>query len=241
MKTRTKSRLNKNLEKKTKKRLFWSIVGIFLILFFLVKFGIPALINFSLFLASGKDQELAKQTQNNQLILLTPTLNQEFAATNSATITVNGNAAAKEKIELFVNNSLAATTDTKDDGSFHFSDVKLTPGGNIIKAKAKVNNKESDFSNILSVTYRNNPPSLSVDSPFDGQTFSGSNQQDITVKGKTDADVKVTVNGFWAISDDNGNYSYSMHLQNGDNQIKIVAVDSAGNQAEKDITIHFNQ
>lgn len=236
----SKSRLNRNLEKRTKKRLVLSLVGIFIVLFVLIKFGIPALINFSLFLAQGKDAQLAKQAQNNSSILLPPTLDDPFSATNSATISVTGTAASKEKIELFVNDNLVDTVDTKDDGSFSFNNVALTTGGNTIKAKAKANNKETDFSNILSITYRNNPPSLTVDAPMDGQTFSGGGQQTQVVKGKTDPNVKVTVNGFWAVTDSSGNYSYSLSLQNGDNQIKIIAQDPAGNQAEKDIKVSFN-
>ena len=241
MPTRSRSRLNRNVEKKTKRNLFLSVVGILVVLFLLVKFGVPALINFSLFLAQGKDQQLAKQAANNQSILLPPTLDNPFSATNSATITVTGSAAANESIELFVNNDLVDTKSTEKDGSFAFQNVPLTSGGNTIKAKAKASNKETDFSNILSVTYRNNPPALSVDSPFDGQTFSGGSQQNLLVKGKTDASATVTVNGFWANTDSSGNYTYTLHLQNGDNQIKVIATDNAGNTAEKDVKVTFNQ
>lgn len=238
---RQKSRLNRTLEKRTKKHLYWSLLGIVVILFLLIKFGIPLLINFSLFLAQGKDQQLAKKAAQNQQIILPPTLIQSFTATNSATITVNGNAVAKQKIELFVNNNLTDIVDTKDDGSFSFQNVSLNSGINTIASKAKADNKESGASNILTISFSNKAPSLSVDSPSDGQTFSGGSQQDVIVKGKTDADVKVTVNGFWAIVDANGNYSYSLHLQNGGNPIKVIAQDAAGNQTEKDLSVNFNQ
>lgn len=241
MPTRSRSRLNKNLEKKTKRNLFFSVVGIIVVLFLLIKFGVPALINFSLFLSQGKDQQAATEAANSQSILLPPTLDNPFSATNSATITVTGSAAANESIELFVNSQLIDTKSTEKDGSFAFEGVPLTAGGNTIKAKAKANNKETDFSNILSITYRNNPPALSVDSPFDGQTLSGGSQQNLIVKGKTDTDATVTVNGFWATADSSGNYSYTLHLQNGDNQIKVIATDNAGNSAEKDVKVTFNQ
>ncbi len=237
-----KSRLNRTLEKKTKKNLYLSLVGIVIVLFLLIKYGIPSLINFSLFLANGKDQQLAAKITQNQQILLPPILTQSFTATNSAMITVNGSATPKQKVELFVNNNLTDITDTKDDGSFSFTSVTLNSGSNTITAKAKSNNKESDFSNSLTISYANKAPSLSVDSPSDGQTFSGGSQQDVTVKGKTDSgDIRVTVNGFWAIVNANGNYSYSLHLQNGSNSIKVIAQDSAGNQTEKDLNVNFNQ
>lgn len=237
-----KSRLNRTLEKKTKKNLYLSLIGIVVVLFLLVKFGLPALINFSLFLAQGKDQQLANTAAKNQKILLPPALVQNFTATNSATITVSGSAQAKEKVELFVNNSLVDIMDTKDDGTFLFDNVSLNSGNNTIIAKAKVDNKESSPSNALSISFANKAPSLTVDNPSDGQTFSGGDQQNLTVKGKTDSsDIKVTVNGFWAIIGANGNYSYTLHLQGGDNQIKVIAQDQAGNQTEKDLTVHFNQ
>jgi outer membrane lipopolysaccharide assembly protein LptE/RlpB len=49
------------------------------------------------------------------------------------------------------------------------------------------------------------------------------------------------VNGFWAVVDDNNNFSYTLPLQSGDNQIKIVAIDQAGNKAEKDLKVNFSQ
>ena len=238
-----RSRLNKALEKKAKYHMYLYLFGIIVILFVLIKFGVPALINFSLFLAHNKDQAAATKTSSQSpSILLPPSLNQSFTATNSATITVTGTATANQKVELYVNNNLTDIVSTKNDGSFTFKDVSLISGQNTIEAKAKVDNKESDFSEPIMVSYEKSAPSLSVDSPQDNQTFSGGNQQDITVKGKTDNNnIHVTVNGFWATLDANGNYSYTLHLQNGSNQIKVIAQDEAGNQTEKDITVNFNQ
>lgn len=239
----TKSRLSKNVEKKTMHRLWLSLIGIVVVLFLLIKFGIPALINFSLFLANSKDSAITKeQKANNPTVVLPPTLIQSFSATNSAQITVSGSAQANEQIELFVNNNLFDITNTKNDGSFTFTGVNLSSGQNNITAKAKVANKESDFSNTLSISYANKAPSLTIATPSDGQTFSGGSQQNLVVSGKTDnGDVRVTVNGFWAIVDASGNYSYTLTLQNGGNPIKVIAEDSAGNQTEKDINVTFNQ
>jgi len=61
------------------------------------------------------------------------------------------------------------------------------------------------------------------------------------VHGKTDPNVKVTINDFWAIVDDSGNYSYNLSLKSGDNPIKIVATDDAGNNTEKDLKISYSE
>lgn len=236
-----RSRLSSTIEKKSKKQLYLSVVGIVVILFLLIKFGVPALINFSLFLGGFHTSSTGTtNNQTNSSPVLPPTLNQTFTATNSATISVSGTGVAKESIELFVNSELVSTQNTKDDGTFNFSNVALTDGINSIKARAKQSNKESNFSDPIQITFSNKQPTLTVDSPSDGESFSGGNNT-ITVSGKTDPDDKVTVNGFWAIVDDKGVYSYNLRLQNGDNQIKVIATDNAGNITEKDLKVNYSQ
>ena len=81
-------------------------------------------------------------------------------------------------------------------------------------------------------------PGLSIDQPQDGQTVSKSSSPTLGIQGKTDIGNNVTVNGFWAIVDDQGNYNYLYTLQNGDNDIKVIATDPEGNQTTKEIHIH---
>lgn len=231
-----RSRLSRATETKTKRQLILSIAGIIVVLFVLVKFGIPALTNLSLFLSSknGSSQQTAN---NSQSVIPAPSLNEPFSATNSASITVSGSAVAKETIQLFVNSSLVDTTSTKDDGSFSFTSVALTQQQNSIQAKAKVDSKISDFSDTWNVNYIQKAPSLTIDSPHDGDTLGAT----VVVKGKTSPDVRVTVNDFWAIVDASGNYSYTLTLQNGDTHIVVAATDAAGNITKQELTVHHSQ
>ncbi|MGH7245771.1 MAG: Ig-like domain-containing protein [Candidatus Levyibacteriota bacterium] len=236
-----RSRLSRTADKKTKQKLILSLIGIVFVLFFLVKWGVPLLVNFSLFLGNikGGSQTNATNSANSNIVLLPPTLNPAVNATNSATITISGSSVPSVAVQLYVNNDLVDVTDTKNDGSFTFNNVSLPSQQNTIKVKAKKDTKESDFSDQISVTYINKAPNLSVDSPQDGQSFS-KDPNSVNVKGKTDPNVRVTVNDFWAIVDDSGNYSYTLTLQNGDNQIKVVATDAAGNKTEKDLKVTYS-
>ena len=65
-------------------------------------------------------------------------------------------------------------------------------------------------------------------------------QSTVKVLGKTDPGVRVTVNGFWAVIDENNNFSYNLPLQNGENMIKIEAIDQAGNKTEKEIKVTYS-
>ncbi|HYK08701.1 MAG TPA: hypothetical protein VEW42_04350 [Candidatus Eisenbacteria bacterium] len=231
-----KSRLRQTTEKKTKKQLFFSLAGIVIVLFLLIKFGIPALTNLSLLLSSNKGVS-QEDISNAKILLLPPVMNESFSATNSASITVSGTASPKQTIQLYVNDSLVDTTTVKNDSTFSFSGVNLTQQQNTIKTKAKLQDKVSNFSDTWTVTYIQKAPSLSVDNPHDGDTLGSP----IVVRGKTDPDVKVTVNDFWAITDSSGNYSYTLTLQNGDNHIVVIATDAAGNTTRQELTVKHSQ
>jgi len=231
-----RSRLRQTTEKKTKKQLFLSLAGIVVVLFLLIKFGIPALTNLSLLLSSNKGVS-QEDISNAKIVLVPPVMNESFSATNSASITVSGTASSKQTIQLYVNDSLVDTTMVKDDNSFSFTGVNLTQQQNTIKTKAKLQDKASNFSDTWNVAYIQKAPSLSVDNPHDGDTLGAT----VVVRGKTDPDVKVTVNDFWAITDNSGNYSYTLSLQNGDNHIIVVATDAAGNTTKNELTVKHSQ
>lgn len=233
------TRLSRREERQSKKKLIYSLVGIVLVLFFLFKFGIPLLTQFSLFIAGKNQGNDTTQTPNQPSFIAPPILNQSFTATNSGQIKVSGTAQNKQQVKLYVNDQVVDTKDTQGDGTFSFDNVTLQNGDNKIQTKAKVNDKESDFSNTWTVTFQNKAPSLDVNSPSDGQSFS--KDPSLTVKGKTDADAKVTVNDFQAIVNDDGTFSYTMQMQNGDNQLKIIAQDAAGNKTEKDLKVTYSQ
>ncbi len=234
---RNKSRLSRRTESQSRKNLFLSILGIVVVLVLLVKFGIPLLVNFSLFLSGQKKPDMSSKSSQTTY-LSPPVLDQTTNATNSADFIITGTAVKNEEIDLYVNDLLSSKKIAEDNGNFSFQ-VTLQTGENKIKAKVAKDNKESDFSNELDVTYRNAPPSLSLDSPTDGQKFE-KDQNTIQVLGKTDSGVRITVNGFWAVIGENNNFSYSLLLQNGDNTINIVAQDQAGNKIEKDIKVTYS-
>jgi bacillopeptidase F len=237
-----RSRLNKNFEKKTKRTMILSIIGILIILFILFRFGIDALVNFSLFI-SGNRNQATTQNANQINYVATPILNPLSQATNSAHIIISGQSLKDYSILLYLNGGNVDQVNTDKNGAFVFKE-DLISGDNLIKVKAKFNDKQSNFSDAINVVLKNSPPTLDVSTPNDGQGFN-KNQVNtgntINVTGKTDQGVSVTVNGFWAVVDDNNNFSYTLPLQNGDNQIKIVAVDQAGNKTEKDLKVNFSQ
>lgn len=235
-----KSRLSRRIEKQSRKNLFFSILGMLVVLFVIFKFGVPLLINFSLFVAGSKGTQNTTDDEKMNSFVSLPVLNPLPDATNSATIVISGFAAPKQTIDLEVNNNIVDKVSVEQDSSFIFDDITLRSGINEIRVRAITQEKkESSFSPPTIIILKSSSPTLILNSPNDGQSFS-KDENSINVSGKTDSGTKVTVNEFWAIVDDTGNFSYRFPLQNGENQIKIVTVDSAGNKTEAERKVTYS-
>ena len=234
----TRSRLTKRLEKQSIKNLFLSSLGIVIIVVILIKFGIPFLVNFSLFVSGGKTS--IETTSNYKKVFVPPPiLNTEKIATNSAQIQIEGSALPNQTIHLYVSGILVDKAQTSNDGKFS-SIITLNPGENTIRAKAITSDREeSNLSESLTIVYKSVAPTLDIEAPTDGQQFL-KEQNTVEVKGKTDSQVRITVNNFWAIIDEDNNFSYTMALKDGENEIKIIAQDQAGNKTEKTIRVTYS-
>lgn len=231
--------MNRRLVKQTERNLLLVIIGGAVLILVFIFFGVKLLVNFSLFVE--KKNDVSANEQSNNEIMVAPILDPIVSATNSASIDVTGIAGSGDYVTLYVNGKQLKKADIKDDNTFAFRDVDLDKGDNIIKAKAfNDDKKESKFSDSESVTYSNKQPSLSVDFPSDGETYHKDNNP-LRVRGKTDKNVRVTINDFWAMVNDDGNYYYNLPLQNGDNQITVVATDDAGNKTTKSLKVSFSE
>lgn len=235
------SRLKSNIRRKAVHNLIMVILGFIILIVVLVFFGSNLLTDFSLFIEKydGNDTTSAASNQQSNTFVAPPTLNPVPNATNKPQVNVTGFGLKNQTIILFVNGETVDRTTVDNSNNFQFSSVTLQAGQNTIQTKAEnQNSQESNYSNTDTISYLKNPPSLSISQPQDGQNISKSSSPSINVSGQTDIGAKVTVNGAWAIVDDQGRYNYLYTLQNGDNDIKVVATDAAGNQTTKEIHIH---
>ncbi len=78
---------------------------------------------------------------------------------------------------------------------------------------------------------------LTVSSPLNNSTVTSSK---VTVKGKTLAKAEVYANEAEGVADGSGNFSLSVTLDDGDNEILVTAVDADGNVAETVVAVSYN-
>lgn len=206
-----------------------------LIIILLIIFGIPL---FSKFL-NVVNKPAGSPTTTNIPTVLPPNLSSLPQFTNIKSATVSGTAIPNSTVKIFVNDS---STQTKTDTNGNFStNVNLTNGQNTIYAQTiNQNGNTSGNTTPVTITYTNQVPNLTVSSPQNNQTFYGSTQQNINIQGSTDSNNTITINDHIAILDGNGNFNYPFVLQNGQNTIKVISTDQAGNTKEIDLTITFN-
>jgi uncharacterized protein YfaP (DUF2135 family) len=231
------SHLRKHLEKQSVRNLLMGIGGSIAIIILAFTFGPDLLINLSSMHVKKDSQTITTQESNNNVNYIEPpTLDDPVEATNSASITIQGSSLPKQTIKLYINGKFIDKTNVKSDGNFSFPDISLEKGANEFTAKAEENNKQSNYSSPVQVKYIDKAPDLEISNPQDGQTFAKGNNS-IKVSGKTNSDAEVTVNGARAITNSDGSFSYLLTIHDGDNNIKFVSTDDAGNKAEKEIKI----
>lgn len=239
MRSRYISRLQNKQKKELYKRTYVLFLASVILILAVVVFGLPLMIKVSLVLDSIKGTS-EPVVVNDQSVALPPRFVPTFEATNSAEISIDGYANEGSTIELFVNNDRVGKVVVSKEGVFNFPDVKLSEGDNVISAIATgTNGKKSTEAEPLKILYKKDPPSLSVDNPKNGDTFSGENK-DIVIKGKTDDNTKVYINERMAIVSDDGSFELRYTLSDGDNIIKAQAIDLAGNKKEVELKVRYN-
>lgn len=232
------SRYETNIHKHYLRNILLSVGGIIIIIIFLIFFGIPFLINLSLFSENFRNTSDTETADKRSITLAPPVIDQLPSAIKDNKIDITGYALAADKVYLYLNDKMVEETVTDDESKYSFRKIILKEGANIIKTKSSSGtNSQSGFSRSITIVYKKNPPVLELNSPADNIEIQENQPNRIEIKGKTDSDARVTINDFWAIVDDEGNFSYLFNLQKGENKMKIKAIDEAGNITEKEIKV----
>jgi hypothetical protein len=207
-----------------------TIVIIILAIFF----GIQAFSHFTNLFSRPSTQINTEEESS----LPAPNLQSPPQNTKDQTVLIKGSSQPNATIKITFNNSSDDTV-ADSDGNFQ-ANISLQNGENTIYAQeVDDSGNTSPKSAIYTINYTNKVPNLSVNSPQNNQTFYGSDQKVVTVEGSTDANNSVTVNDRVAIVDSSGKFSLRYEIGDGDNTLKIISMDSAGNKKEIDIKVTY--
>ncbi len=234
-----RSRINHKLEKETKRNILLIAGGILFLILLALTIGTNLLVNFSLFVERKSDS--TESQSSSQAIVATPSLDPLSKATNSALLSVTGSSYSGKNVRLYLNGKAVDTEKISSDGSFQFNDIELEEGENMIKVKAITEDKiESKFSETNTIIFTTEVPLIEIIAPRDGESVN-KDRNPLSIEGTVSIDAEVTINGFNARVDDQGNFNYKLPLRNGENTIKIKAITDAGNLSEKEIKISYSE
>lgn len=228
-------KLAKKEESKAVKRIFYLFIVSFVLIVFLFTVGVQILGKFADFLEIIFKKDGTSE-QNTSLGI--PILDSLPEATNSAKLSVSGFATNGQKIEIYLNDQRISETNI-EGGKFVYDDLTLVKGENKISVKSAQDNQLSDFSQVKTVIFDNDEPSLEISNPQEGQIFSGDRR--IKVSGKTEKDAQVYANGFLASVSSSGDFEVQVPLNEGENTIEIKAVDEAGNSKAQTRKVQYKK
>ncbi|WP_100011285.1 S8 family peptidase [Lentibacillus sediminis] len=159
----------------------------------------------------------------------------EDIITNDPELMVEGTASPTTTVQLLNNGEEVGSQEIGEDGAFAIP-ANLTEGENELTAVSLLDGAAVGESAPVTVTLDTEAPELTIDNPEDGDQ---SNRETVTVEGTvSDANLDyVEVNGQEAEVTDDGNYSKRILLDNGENEIEVVAADLAGNSSTESVTI----
>jgi len=200
----------------------------------ILKFGVIAAVKISDFLQKGKRSPVENLYEN---ILPAPQLLPLPEATNSAELKIAGYSQPNNKVSIYLNDLGVKDLETDSEGKFE-SFLSLSLGINKIYAVTEdPNGQKSSPSEILTVFYENQPPTLEITEPANQALIK--RNPNITIKGKAAATSKVTINDHQVIINEDGTFAYPYTLQEGDNKLEILCTDPAQNQTKLEWTLRY--
>lgn len=232
------SRLSKTEERRNVRKalvfIFLTISTLGLFLFF----GLPTVAKFAAFLTdirkSGEPIEKDDTTPP-----VPPRLDSLPEATNKLKTEIKGRTEPGATVILFLNGRQEELLANKE-GEFTYTFL-LSKGENSISALAKDSSgNKSQKSNVLKITFDNEPPEIEISSPENESEYYGSKQRQVVIEGKTEEGASVTINDRVVVVENDGSFAFTTTLSEGENQFAIKAQDKAENTAETSLTLHFS-
>lgn len=132
------------------------------------------------------------------------------------------------QVRVYIGDELAQTITANGDGSVLLVFTPPEEGTFVITADIEtVTGEASRLSGPQTVVFDRTPPSLVLTSPDDPQV---SGRTTVVVAGKTEAGVRLTINGQPVTVDGQGNFVTDLELTQGPNELRLVVADRADNE-----------
>lgn len=235
MKRRTSSRLARRQGKKIARQsvtmIVLSIAGLLLFLFVIM----PQVVQlFFRFLGNGDLNLIQSDTVPPQV----PIVASQVEATNQPKIDLEGFGEAESQVVVVVNGEEIDRVKVNEEGKFSYT-LSLDEGENLVNLYGVDEaDNESAGRQFIIVLDRENPALLFEDLA-DGKQLTGKDQQNFQIRGETEPDSQLTLNERNVYVRSDGTFVAQIYLQEGENTLKFIVIDQAGNRTEQGVRVNF--
>lgn len=231
------SRLRRVQTKNATKQATVYVVLSVVILIAMIIWGIPAAAKFSgMFFTADNGNTVIQELRPTP-----PVFSDIPEATFSSRVALSGFAQPGVEVSLIVNGQEYNKILSDDAGIFEFNEVDLNEGDNTVYAYASTaRGTDSEQSKSYTVTVDNTKPEITINSPSEGKVFRGQSERLAQFSGTVNENnTKVYVGDRMAIVQADGTFNLTYQLQEGDQEIKVRAIDQAQNEAEQIIKLRW--
>ncbi len=203
----------------------------------MIFWGVPAIARMAGLLVSTENTE----TVEYELKPTPPIISDIPEATYSGEVNITGFSQPGIDVVLYLNGAELARKLTSESGTFTFSKVPITEGVNSVYAYSSTSRGlMSEKSKEYTVILDDIKPTVTIDSPKDGEIFRGQSQRIATFNGGTnEAGSKVMIGERLVILNSDNKFSIPYQLVEGDQEIAIKVVNKAGNESETKIKLRW--
>lgn len=150
----------------------------------------------------------------------------------SKELQLSGYTEAGAQVELVLNGQSYATTTADEEGEFTFTE-NLDEGDYNLIVNAADEAGNVNTSAEYQVTVDVTTPTLEIEKPENDQVFTLRSEKVVQIAGKLSEQGRVYVNGSLVNTDEEGAFTTSLALGEGENTLKFRGEDQAGNATEE--------
>ena len=159
-------------------------------------------------------------------------------ATAESSITIEGFGEADSQVVFKLNGREVEQVEVNQQGEFSYP-LALEEGENIVVLYGVDEAGNESTGRQFVIALDTEAPSLAFEALEDGQEAVGKNSQNFVIRGETEPGSTLTLNDRSAYVNLDGTFSITHYLQEGDNTLKFVVTDKAGNSTDREVKVSF--
>lgn len=233
----SQSRLERVRSRKAGKQGVTYLIIALIIIVITVIWGLPAIARLTGLIMNDESNPLVEE----ELRPTPPIFSDIPEATYSGQVKIAGYAQPSLEVILYINGAEYERKLVSESGTFGFDKVKLTEGDNTAYAYTSTSHELlSEQSKTYTIVVDMTKPTVTLDTPKEGEVFRGQAQRITTFGGKvSELGSKVYIGDRMVIVQTDGVFTLPYQLVEGDQEIQIKAIDKAGNEGLSSIKVRW--